>query len=75
MYLENPEVGPKGGRHMKILIASPAQDAVIEKILRARGKWDPPWTRKRPARTSGRALSGVREMPSSETRINMLVYS
>jgi hypothetical protein len=26
-------------------ISSPAQDDVIEKILRARGAWDPPWTR------------------------------
>jgi hypothetical protein len=37
---------------MKVLwaITSPHQDAVIEKILRARGEWDPPWKRQRRAR-------------------------
>ncbi len=37
---------------MKILaaISSPAQDEVIERILRARGEWDPPWLRAKPAR-------------------------
>jgi hypothetical protein len=37
---------------MKVLaaISSPAQDQVIEKILRARGEWDPPWLREREAR-------------------------
>jgi hypothetical protein len=37
---------------MKILaaISSPAQDEVIEKILRARGQWDPPWLHARPPR-------------------------
>ena len=37
---------------MKILaaISSPAQDDVIERILRARGEWDPPWLRSHPAR-------------------------
>jgi len=31
-------------------ISSPAQDALIEKILRHTGQWDPPWLRKRRAR-------------------------
>ena len=37
---------------MKILaaISSPAQDDVIEKILRARGEWAPPWLAARQAR-------------------------
>jgi hypothetical protein len=36
---------------MKVLAAiSPAQDDVIERILRARGDWDPPWLRCHPAR-------------------------
>ena len=37
---------------MKILaaISSPEQDDVIERILRARGQWDPPWKRVRRAR-------------------------
>ena len=28
----------------------PSQGQVIEKILKARGQWDPPWKRPRPAR-------------------------
>ncbi len=37
---------------MRVLAAihSPHQDDVIEKILRHRGQWDPPWTRQRRAR-------------------------
>ena len=31
-------------------ISSPAQDHVIEKILRSRNEWDPPWLRSRPPR-------------------------
>ena len=43
---------------MKVLsaISSPAQDDVIEKILRARGERDPPWTRERRARSPPRQL-------------------
>ena len=43
---------------MKVLsaISSPVQDDVIEKILRARGEWDPPWTRERRARSPPRQL-------------------
>jgi hypothetical protein len=51
-HLENPELCPQCKHPMKILaaISSPAQDAVIEAILRERGEWDPPWRRKRKAR-------------------------
>ncbi len=37
---------------MKIVSAinSPHQDDVIEKILKHRGEWDPPWKRQRRAR-------------------------
>ena len=37
---------------MEVLAAlsSPAQDGVIEKILRSRGEWDPPWKRARKVR-------------------------
>ena len=37
---------------MKIISAltSPHQDDVIERILRARGEWDPPWKRESRAR-------------------------
>jgi len=31
-------------------ISSPAQEEIIEKVLRARGQWDPPWLKGRPAR-------------------------
>jgi hypothetical protein len=66
VYLDDPEVCPRCGGHMKVLaaIASPAQDGVIEKILRARNEWDPPWARKRPARGPP---AGV---PPGETRID-----
>jgi hypothetical protein len=52
VYLEDPELCPSCGKKMKVLwaITSPHQDAVIEKILRARGEWDPPWKRQRRAR-------------------------
>ena len=33
-----------------VAISSPAQDVVIEKILKAKKLWDPPWLRGRPAR-------------------------
>ncbi len=52
VYLENPALCGSCGKEMKIISAltSPHQDAVIEKILRARGEWDPPWRRERRAR-------------------------
>ena len=39
---------------MRVLsaISSPAQDDVIEKILKARGEWDPPWLRQRASPTA-----------------------
>jgi hypothetical protein len=41
---EDPSLRPTCGKPMKFVaaITSPAQDEVIEKILRARGQWDPP---------------------------------
>jgi hypothetical protein len=52
VYLESPEICGGCGKEMKILsaISSPAQDDVIERILRCRGQWDPPWLRQRRAR-------------------------
>ena len=37
---------------MRVIAAltSPHQDAIIERILRARGEWAPPWERERRAR-------------------------
>jgi hypothetical protein len=54
-YLEDPEVCPQCGKRMRVLAAlsSPAQDAVIERILKCRGEWDPPWGRRAPARPAG----------------------
>jgi len=51
-WLEDPVRCPSCGKEMKILaaISSPAQDDVIERILRARGEWDPPWLRSHPPR-------------------------
>ena len=31
-------------------LTSPRHDGVIERILKARGEWDPPWKRERRAR-------------------------
>jgi hypothetical protein len=69
-WLEDPEVCPRGGEKMKVLsaISSPAQDAVLEKILRARGEWDPPWFRSMPARGPP-GTSGFPESPAGESRI------
>lgn len=52
VWLDDPELWPKCGETMKLFaaISSPAQDEVIEKILRARGEWDPPWLRAWPTR-------------------------
>ena len=51
-YLEDPALCPSCGQEMRIVAAltSPHQDQVIEKILRCRGEWDPPWRRTRKAR-------------------------
>jgi len=51
-WLEDPSLCTSCGQPMSILaaISSPAQDDVIERILRARGEWDPPWRRERQAR-------------------------
>jgi hypothetical protein len=51
-WLEDPEICSRYGTRMEVLaaISSPAQDGVIEKILRSRGEWDPPWKRPRKVR-------------------------
>ena len=52
VWLQDPEKCPRCGKPMKVIsaLSSPAQDDVIEKILKSRGVWDPPWLRNRPAR-------------------------
>jgi hypothetical protein len=71
-WLVDPELCPSCGERMRVVaaISSPFQDDVIEKILRARGEWDPPWKRPRkirgpppPPRTQGQ---GSRSSQSAE---------
>jgi hypothetical protein len=52
VWLVDPEDCPRCGSHMVVLaaISSPEQDAVIERILKSRNEWHPPWLRRRPAR-------------------------
>jgi hypothetical protein len=40
-------------------ISSPEQDDVIEKILKSRGEWDPPWKRARKVRGPPPAIRGT----------------
>jgi hypothetical protein len=62
VYLENPALCTSCGKEMKIISAltSPHHDDVIEKILRARGEWDPPWKRERRARGPPKQLEILR---------------
>jgi len=57
-WFEDPSLCGCCGQPMKVIsaISSPEQDDVIEKILRARGEWDPPWKRERKARGPPRQL-------------------
>ena len=57
-WLEDPSLCGCCGKPMKMVsaISSPEQDEVIERILGARGEWDPPWTRQRKARGPPRQL-------------------
>ncbi|MGH9363354.1 MAG: transposase zinc-binding domain-containing protein [Thermoanaerobaculia bacterium] len=51
-WLCDPELCPSCGERMRVVaaISSPTQDDVIEKILKSRGEWDPPWKRLRKIR-------------------------
>jgi hypothetical protein len=50
---DDPQVCDSCGDKMQVIsaITHPYQDDVIERILRSRGQWDPPW--KRPPRARG----------------------
>jgi hypothetical protein len=52
VYKEDPILCRSCGKPMRLVsaITSPHQDDVIEKVLKARGAWDPPWLRQRRAR-------------------------
>ena len=66
VWLEDPTLCPRCGKTMKVIaaISSPAQDDVIEKILRCLNLWNPPWLRQRRAR--GPPVLGPALQPSSE---------
>ncbi len=51
-WLQDTQLCPGCGEPMRVLSAinSPHQDDLIEKILKHRREWDPPWTRQRRAR-------------------------
>jgi hypothetical protein len=65
-WLADPELCPSCGERMKVLaaISSPAQDDIIEKILKHINRWNPPWQAERRAR--GPPNRGVQ--PSPEIR-------
>ncbi len=69
-WLSDPERCPSYGERMRVVaaISSPGQDDVIEKILKSRGQWDPPWKRARKIRGPPPAVPGT---PSSETRSSL----
>ena len=52
VWKDDPEWCPRCGSKLEVLsaISSPAQDDVIEKILRCRHEWAPPWQRERQPR-------------------------
>ena len=52
VWLEDPSLCPSCGKEMRVVSAltSPHQDDVIERILKSRGEWDPPWRQERRAR-------------------------
>ena len=73
VYLEDPSVCRSCQKPMRIISAltSPHQDETIEKILRHRGQWHPPWQIERKARgpptlTSSSSTTTFTERPSDE---------
>ena len=73
VYLEDPSLCRSCQKPMQIISAltSPHQDEAIEKILRHRGQWHPPWQIERKARgpptlTSSSSTTTFTERPSDE---------
>ena len=66
VWKEDPELCPECGSRLEVLsaISSPAQDDVIERILRCRGEWCPPWERERPPRGPPKQLEMFSEQGS-----------
>jgi len=52
VWLEDPSLCPSFGKETRVVSAltSPHQDDGIERILKSRGAWDPPWKRQQRAR-------------------------
>ena len=67
-WLENPELCPRCGKAMRVVaaISSPAQDDVIERILRHTKSWDPPWKREPKARAPPASKNPHQEEPFSQ---------
>jgi hypothetical protein len=66
--LANPCLCASCGKEMKIIsaITSPAQDDVIEKVLRHLKIWDPPWKRERRARSPPSADPSAEKSPEED---------
>ena len=64
VWLEDPSLCPSCGKEMRVISAltSPHQDDVIERILKSRGEWDPPWRQERRARGSPKAIEKQLEL-------------
>ena len=52
VWLDDPSLCASCGKEMRVISAltSPHQDDVIERILKSRGEWNPPWKQERRAR-------------------------
>jgi len=48
-------------------LTSPHQDDVIERILKSRGAWDPPWKRERRARGPPKEIAKQLELVPDES--------
>ena len=68
VYLEDPSLCPSCGKPMRIIsaLSSPHHDDVIERILRARGEWDPPWLR------SGKVRGPPRQLEFEEAEFSQV---
>ena len=59
VWLSDPELCPKCGSKLVVIaaISHPAQDDVIEAMLRHRGEWSPPWLKQRQPRGPPKQLT------------------
>ncbi|MBI4584337.1 MAG: hypothetical protein HY717_09985 [Planctomycetes bacterium] len=55
-------------------ISSPTQDDIIEKILRAKNLWDPPWLKKRPVRGPPSVDAGAAEGSPNLQSVDWDIY-